>query len=425
MQLKTIIFFLFSFLFSIIAPCQVRTGLDNLIAEKFAQLKGKRIGLICNQTSRTLKGEFSPKLFVKQKSFKLVALFSPEHGLSGERKAGVPSDSSETFEGIPVYSLYGGNRKPARSKLRGIDALVFDIQDIGVRPYTYLSTMIYAMEAAAEYQIEFIILDRPNPLSGERIEGNILDSGLRSFLGVIPIPYLHGMTLGELAEMAKDRKWFIDAESLELSVIKMTGWKRSMYWNETGLKWKSPSPNIPTFESAVGCAIFGAIGELGILSVGIGSDMPFLRLGSKLVQPQFLEQAVLSSLPKGISAKREDFTVPYEDSSKTFFGMKIILPHNMEKVITLYGPEFIIVKKLMADSIFMNSFTSLKLGKQKILEKVTGVHNFMQAFTSDVQAIIPGENGNRNVSLVEGFLFKWQKDAARFRGLRKKYLLYN
>src|SRR5207253_1630447 len=162
----------------------------------------------------------------------------------------------------------------------------FDIQDIGVRPYTYLSTMIYAMEAAAENGIEFIVLDRPNPLSGQRIEGNILDTAFRSFVGVAPIPYLHGMTVGELAKMAKGEKWFHHAEKLHLSVIKMTGWKRAMYWNETGLKWIAPSPNIPTFENAIGCAMFGAIGELGILSIGIGSDLPFLRLGSKLVQPE-------------------------------------------------------------------------------------------------------------------------------------------
>jgi uncharacterized protein YbbC (DUF1343 family) len=416
---------LFLSIFISSASAQVRTGLDVLIANKYEQLKDKKIGLICNQTSLTSKGEFSAKLFAKQKSFTLKALFSPEHGLSGERKAGVTSDTVEMFEDkIPVYSLYGGTRKPARSMLRGIDALVFDMQDIGVRPYTYLSTMIYAMEAAAEYQIEFIILDRPNPLSGERIEGNIMDSTLRSFLGVITVPYLHGMTLGELAKMAKDKNWFIDAANLELTVIKMTGWKRSMYWNETGLKWKAPSPNIPTFASAVGCAMFGAIGELGVLSVGIGSDMPFLRIGSKLVQPEFLDQAVLSALPKGISATREDFTVPYEDSTKTFRGMKIGLPKDIAGIERLYGPEYIILKKLTEDTAFASSFEELTLGKKKIFEKVSGVRNFLQAFTSTTEAIITVNGEKKSVSLVEGFLNKWQKDADKFREMRKKYLLY-
>jgi uncharacterized protein YbbC (DUF1343 family) len=424
MFLRQFIFFSF-IIVSSSAAAQVRTGLDNLIADHYSQLKGKKIGLICNQTSLTSKGEFSAKLFARQKTFTLKALFSPEHGLSGTRKAGVKSDSAETFEGIPVYSLYGGTTKPARSMLRGIDALVFDMQDIGVRPYTYLSTMIYAMEAAAEYQIEFIVLDRPNPLSGERIEGNILDTTLRSFLGVIPVPYLHGMTLGELAQMAKDKNWFVDARSLELTVIKMTGWERSMYWNETGLKWKAPSPNIPAFENAIGCAMFGALGELGIVSVGIGSDKPFLRLGSKLVKPEFLEQAVLSSLAKGISATREDYTVPYEDSTKTFYGMKIELPKDMKSIERIYGPEFVILQTLITDSVFSNSFTELILGKQKLFEKVTGIRNFTKAFTSDIEAVIDIKGTKKNVSLVEGFMFKWQKDTDRFRVMRKKYLLYD
>jgi uncharacterized protein YbbC (DUF1343 family) len=423
-MLKIILNALFSLFFFSGAAAQVHTGLDNLIAGQFKELEGKKIGLICNQTSLTSKGEFSPKILSKKHAFKLKALFTPEHGLMGERKAGVTSDTAETFEGIPVYSLYGDSRKPSRPMLRGIDALVFDIQDIGLRPYTYLSTMIYAMEAAAEYQLEFIVLDRPNPLSGERIEGNILDTSLRSFLGVIPIPYLHGMTLGELAKMAKDKKWFVDAESLELTVVPMTGWKRSMYWNETGLKWKAPSPNIPTFASAVGCAMFGAAGELGIISVGVGSDLPFLRLGSKLVQPDFFEQCVRASLPKGISAKREDFTVPFEDTTKTFQGLKIELPKNLGAIEKMYGPEYLILKKLSEDTVFAEHFDSLGLGKRKVFEKVTGLHNFLMAFNSIVEVTTTVNGEKKNISLVEGFVNKWQRDADKFREMRKKYLLY-
>ena len=226
------VFLLISFFFSI-ASSQVHTGLDNLVANNYSQLKGKKIGFIANKTSVTSSGEFAPKLFSKQKVCNLVALFSPEHGFLGERKAGVKSDAEEKFEGRPIYSLYGTTRKPTKKMLTGITTLVFDIQDIGVRPYTYLSTMINAMEAAAENNIEFVLLDRPNPLSGNRIEGNILDTSLISFVGVIPVPYLHGMTLGELAQMAKGEKWFHKAEKLKLSVIHMTDWKRSMYW-----KWK-------------------------------------------------------------------------------------------------------------------------------------------------------------------------------------------
>jgi len=409
MVLRIKIFIFFNLLCSI-SIAQVRTGLDNLIANNYAQLQGKKIGLICNQTSRTSSGEFAAKLFVKQQSFKLAALFSPEHGLFGERKAGVKSDSSEKFEGVTVYSLYGVNRKPTKAMLNGLDALVFDIQDIGVRPYTFLSTMIYAMGAAVENNIEFIVLDRPNPLSGERIEGNILDTSLRSFVGAIPIPYIHGMTLGELAKMAKGEKWFRGVEKLKLTVITMSGWSRSMYWNETGLKWIAPSPNISTFESAVGCAMFGAIGELGILSVGIGSDKPFLRLGSKLVKPEILEHVVQLSLPHEISSKREDYTVPYEDSSKTFLGMKIELPKDLHLINYFYGAEFNILKRLMKDSLFMASYKGLPFSTKKMFEKVTGTHQLLKAFDS------------RNN--LESFIISWKNDVNRFRTMRKKYLLY-
>src|ERR1019366_2137686 len=204
---------------------QVSTGLDRLVAEHFAQLKGKHLGLITNETGRTRDGKFGADLFAKSKTLKLVALFAPEHGLMGARQAGVNSDTLERFDGVPVYSLYGTTRKPTRKMLNGIDALVFDIQDVGVRPYTFLSTMILAMEATAENKIPFYVLDRPNPLSGERIEGNILDSSLKSFVGMLPVPYLHGMTLGELARMAKAKAWFRHADKLKLIVIPMTGWK--------------------------------------------------------------------------------------------------------------------------------------------------------------------------------------------------------
>src|SRR5688572_10502882 len=167
--MKLLFSLLLLFLPIVSAFSRTATGLDALYSKNFASLKGKRIGFICNQTSRTATGDFGPDMLLKSK-VTIVAFFSPEHGFAGMRKAGVTSDSAQTYQNIPVYSLYGDTRKPTKKMLGGITTLVFDIQDIGVRPYTYLSTMIYAMEAAAENNIEFIVLDRPNPLGGERIE---------------------------------------------------------------------------------------------------------------------------------------------------------------------------------------------------------------------------------------------------------------
>ncbi|MEP7234029.1 MAG: DUF1343 domain-containing protein [Ignavibacteriota bacterium] len=391
-------------------PAQVRTGLDNLVSNKYEQLRGKKVGLITNRTSITSKGEFAGDLFIKQKSFKLVSFFSPEHGLFGERKAGVLSDAPEIYKGITVHSLYGSTRKPTKAMLKGIDVLVFDIQDIGVRPYTYLSTMIYAMEAAAANKIEFIVLDRPNPLSGDRIEGNILDSTFRSFVGLLPIPYLHGMTLGELAEMAQGEKWFAGADALKLTVIKMKDWYRPMYWNETGLKWVPPSPNIPKYESAIGCAMLGAIGEFGNISVGIGSDLPFLRLGSKLVKPELLEKVVTEFTPEGITKKREDFKVPFGDTTKVFAGMKLIIPQQMKSVGRIYGSEFLIYSELLKDSVFAKSFKSLPMTTRRMFEKVTGTKEILAAF----------ESGRAIQPIIDG----WKDSVKSFRGRRKKYLLY-
>ncbi|MDP4219546.1 MAG: DUF1343 domain-containing protein [Bacteroidota bacterium] len=392
------------------ANAKVRLGLDNLISSKYAQLKHKRVGFICNQTSLTSEGKYAVTLFAKQKEFRLAALFSPEHGLFGQRKAGIRSDSVQKFEGIPVYSLYGATRKPTKQMLRSIDILVFDIQDIGVRPYTFLSTMVYAMEAAAENGIEFVVLDRPNPLSGLRVEGNILDTTLRSFVGALPVPYLHGMTLGELAKMAVGEKWFHRAEKLKFSVITMTGWERAMYWTGTGLKWSATSPNVPTFASAVGCAMFGAIGELGVLSVGIGSDLPFLRIGSKLVKPEILEEAVRSSTPSGIALSREDYTVPFNDSTKTFSGMKIALPSDLGKVGNFYAGQFTLLSSLVKDSVFARSYSGLPASTKMMFGKVTGSHALAKAIGSE-----------RELNAV---FDRWKQDVKSFRNKRRKYLLY-
>ncbi|HYM21336.1 MAG TPA: DUF1343 domain-containing protein [Candidatus Kapabacteria bacterium] len=405
-------FYLLFFLivFPSLVPASTRCGLDALLTNKFTTFKGKRVALICNQTSRTLRGEFAPDIFLKQRGFSLVAIFMPEHGLNGSRKAGMKSDTTEDYRGIRVYSLYGTTRKPTKVMLRGVDAIVFDLQDIGVRSYTYLSTMILAMESAAENKIEFIVLDRPNPLGGERIEGNILDTTLRSFVGQVPIPYIHGMTLGELAKMAKGERWFRNAEKLKLTVIPMQGWSRTATWDKTSLEWKATSPNIPTFESAVGCAMFGAIGELGELSVGVNSDQPFLRLGSRLVSRDELFDAVKTSLSNELTITQEDFTVSYGDSVKTYNGIRISLPKNISAVSDLYSGEFKLFSTLLRDTIFAKAFDSVPFSSKRMFEKVTGTSILLRAFQagSDVGTII----------------HSWKQDELTFRTRRKKYLLY-
>jgi uncharacterized protein YbbC (DUF1343 family) len=410
MRLKYVIFLAVLLILSAQASAQVSTGLDELIAHRWAPLRGKDVGLITNQTGRARDGEFGDSLFARQTSFHLVALYAPEHGIMGDRPAGVPSDSIERIMGVPVYSLYGRTRKPTKTILRGVNALVFDIQDIGVRPYTFLSTMVLAMESAAEQGIPFFVLDRPNPLSGERVEGNMLDTTLKSFVGQVPVPYLHGMTLGEIATMAKAKGWFNQSADLKLMVIPMRGWKRSMEWKETGLVWTAPSPNIPTYESAVGAAMFGATGELGVLSIGVGSDAPFLRLGSTLLTTGELLRFADSTLPKQLLITPEDFTGTSSAGIKNYRGIKVLLPQNIQTIPSLYEGQYRMLEALLTDTAFRTSFDEIAYSSQNMFAKVTGTHALFDAL--------------KHCEDLSLRFAQWNREAELFRQSRAPYLLY-
>ncbi len=403
--------FIAAIIFARPGMAQVSIGLDNLIDEHFAPLKGRHVGLITNQTGRTRNGELAADVFIRQRSFTLVALFAPEHGILGTRPAGVPSDTPEQYQGIPVYSLYGSTRKPTKAMLRGINTLVFDIQDAGVRPYTYVSTMVNAMEAAAEQGIAFYVLDRPDPLSGDRIEGNVLDPSLKSFVGVLPVPYLHGMTLGELAMMAKAKGWFNKAAKLNLTVIPMHGWKRSMYWMETGLNWIAPSPNVPAFPNDVGLAMLGATGELGNLSVGVGSDRPFTRIGSTLIERSELLRIATLSFPPSLTLSSEDYTATTSAGTKTYHGVNIDFPATLSSVSNLYEPQFQLLENLLKDTAFRASFDALPASVNTMFEKVTGMHGLLDSLKrcEDLRPIFES----------------WKQDDNNFRKEREPFLLYH
>jgi uncharacterized protein YbbC (DUF1343 family) len=406
--MRYILLFFFVLVFTSPSFSRTSTGLDVLYSKKFTALKGKRVGFICNQTSRTATGDFGADIILKS-SVNVVAFFSPEHGFAGMRMAGVTSDSAESYSGVPVYSLYGNTRKPTKQMLKGINTLVFDMQDIGVRAYTYLSTMIYAMEAAAENTIEFVVLDRPNPLGGERIEGGILDTAIRSFVGIIPITYIHGMTLGELAKMAKGERWIKNADKLKLTVIKMEGWTRGMTWDRTGLKWTAPSPNIPTYESAVGCAMFGALGELGIISVGVGSDKPFQRLGSRLVKADRMKTALQGYLPSDVFVEKEDFTAPFNDTIKSYNGIRIDLPPISPSGEILFAQFHFLSDLLRIDTTLAKSYAAVSMSSKRMFDKVVGGTGLRQAIENHTLSEIAKER---------------KRDADTFRMNRKKYLLY-
>lgn len=261
----------------------VKLGIDNLIESQFEILKGKRVALLTNSAGRTSNLEATAEVFARQKTCTLTSILMPEHGYYSTVPAG-ESVSNDTLWGVPAYSLYGRNRRPTWAMLKNADIIVVDIQDIGIRSYTYISTLINVMDACAEIGKPILILDRPNPLGGLMIDGNVADTALLSFVSIIPVPYLHGLTIAELAQMANESGWLPKDKNgirrkVNLQVIQMSGWERSMTWEQTGLHWVPTSPNIPTVQAIRGAATTGVIGELSIVSIGIGTTLPFQYIG--------------------------------------------------------------------------------------------------------------------------------------------------
>ena len=258
---------------------KVSLGIDELERMAFSPLKGKRVGLITNQTGVNSKGNKTRSVLFNAKNVNLVSLYTPEHGLDGNELAGKwVSSRIDPLTGLKAFSLYGKTRKPDANMLKGIDTLVFDIQDVGVRCYTYISTMGLCMEAAAENDIEFIVLDRPNPVDGINIEGPPITKDWYSFVGMFPVAFRHGLTVGEIAKMASAEGWL--SRKPKLRIIKMKGWKRSMSWDDTGLNWVQTSPNIPRADSCfyylLGCIPQHVTG----VYAGTGTNKPFQNIST-------------------------------------------------------------------------------------------------------------------------------------------------
>lgn len=260
----------------------VSLGIDRFFSENFSEsLKGKRVGLVTNHTGMNSQLHSTLDLFrERKKEFVLAAIFTPEHGLSGVGRSSEEMEGGKnqpkTAYGIPIHSLHGSTRRPTAQMLKGIDLLVYDIQEIGCRSYTYASTLFYVMEEAAKLHIPVIVLDRPNPMGGTVVDGPMLQEKWRSFLGYINVPYCHGMTIGELAR-------FFNAEykiGCALKVVPMKGWKRTMTYKETGLPWLPTSPYIPEPDTPFYYASTGILGAIGLVNIGIGYTLPFKVVGA-------------------------------------------------------------------------------------------------------------------------------------------------
>lgn len=263
------------------APAAVTLGIDSLVEKGFPGLAGKRVGLVTNQSGVSSAGLKTSEILSRRKEFRLVALFAPEHGVNGTVPAGEYVESHrDARTGVWVHSLYGKTRKPTPAMLQGVDVLVYDLQDLGCRSYTFISTLGLVMQAASEAGIPVYVLDRPNPLGGLRVEGGGVDPAWRTFVAQYDIPYLYGLTPAELAWWINDR-WL--ARPCELHVFKMGAWKRSMVWADTGLRWVPTSPNIPLASSTWGYAATGLVGDLGITNGAKVTPYPFEVLAAENV----------------------------------------------------------------------------------------------------------------------------------------------
>jgi len=387
----------------------VLTGIDALIADGFKPLVGKRVGLITNPTGVTRDLRSTIDVLHAAATVHLVALFGPEHGVRGDVFGGdTIQDTRDPATGVPVYSLYGRTRKPTPEMLRGLDVLVYDIQDIGSRSYTYISTMGSAMEAAAENRIPFVVLDRPNPLTGNRVEGRPLDMKYASFVGKYPVPYLYGMTCGELARMINGEGWLADGVQCELIVIAMRGWKRDMGFDQTRLPWVPTSPHIPHSHVAMFYAATGIMGELQIISEGVGYTLPFELAGAPFItDAQAFAKALNDRKLPGVRFRPMYFRPYYLDriKSKQCGGVQIHITDRDR--VDLTGIQFHIM------DVVRNLYPRVKLFGNKrdgMFDKVCGTDRIRKMFLKNKSA--------------EQIIKFWNTGRDSFLKKRAKYLIY-
>lgn len=355
------------FLFvSFFLGAQVKTGLDIFSSGGFKELSGKKVALVVNHTSVDSSGKHIIDILLDKK-INVVKIFTPEHGLSGTLE-GTVTDSE--YKGIPVFSLYGKNRKPDPEELKKADAIIFDIQDAGARYYTYLATLAHVLESAKTAQRPVIVLDRPDPAGGEIVSGFVPPAELTGkFTSIFPIPTRHGMTIGEIANLFNDH-FGIKAD---LKVIKMEGWKRAMLWKDTGLKWIPPSPNLKTPESAI---IYSGAGwiETADISVGRGTVSPFFIYGAPFVDGEKLKKTLSDSGIKGVSIEPLSFTP--DDKNHKYYGrlcngVKLSINDVKEFSPELYGLYLLTsLQKLYPDQLKFSGDLDLSIGARGIIEKI-------------------------------------------------------
>lgn len=374
---------------------RVQTGLDVLEAQKFAPLRGKRIGIITNHTGLDAQGKSTIDLLTHAPGVQVVALFSPEHGLAGRLDDKV-SSSKDPATGLPVYSLYDENRRPTDEMLEGIDALLFDIQDAGARFYTYTTTMGYCMEEAAKRRIAFFVLDRPNPVGGEIIEGPMLDADKTGFVAYYPLPVRYGLTIGELAQLFNAENHI----NAELHVIAMKNWRRNYFFESTGVRWVPPSPNLRTMKGAIAYPGLEILQNAG-LSVGRGTETPFEQFGAPWMDGEKVAAALNAAQLPGLKFVPQSF-VPVSGlyMGRRCNGVGIRIGDRAAVRAMRLGIQIAAVLGKMYPRDFQVEKTIALLGNSETVQKL--------------------ESGAAPAEIVAS----WQSALNEFEQTRRKYLLY-
>jgi uncharacterized protein YbbC (DUF1343 family) len=388
----------------------VKTGIEVLRDAGFELLQGKRIGLITNPTGVDAELRSTIDILHEAEGVELVCLFGPEHGVRGEHAAGESvSSEQDATTGLPVYSLYGAHRAPSEEELRGLDLLVYDIQDNGCRSYTYISTMGLAMEAAAASGVGFVVLDRPNPLGGLRVEGNITEPAFLSFVSQFPIPYVYGLTPGELAQMLNGEGVLRGGVRCELTVVPMEGWEREMAFEDTHLPWVPPSPHLPESRTVLYYVATGVLGELQTINHGIGYTIPFQTFAASWINSvEFSARATALNLP-GVLFRPITYRPFYGAwKDETLHGVHIVITDPAQ--VNLLGIQFHLLELHHELYPEHDVFEEAGEPRRKMFDKVMGSDKVRELF---------GEH--YRYEDVEGFL---EQDVRAFRERSLRYYLY-
>lgn len=385
-------------------------GADVLLSKRMDLIKGKRLGIVTNHSALLSNGAHLVDTLYHRQDVKISALFGPEHGIRGDAPDGTTiSHGKDAKTGLEVYSLYGKVYKPTKEMLKDVDVLIYDIQDVGARFYTFISTLFYTVQAGAENNIPVIVLDRPNPITGIKVDGPVRKEDLSSFVGIAPIPIMHGLTIGELAALFNESGMLGKNLKAKLTVVKMENWKRDLFYDETGLKWVRPSPNIPDLETAIVypgmCLIEGTN-----VSEGRGTHAPFLTFGAPYINSKQLADELKKLDIKGAefeNAAYKPVEIPNMASQPKFqgeevHGLKIRVTDRKAFEPVKFGIKLIYaIHKLYPDNFKFSDARFDRLSGDKSIRE-----NILAGKTAD--------------EIISG----WQNELNKFKSLRKKHLLY-